>query len=256
MVLTLVSAGVGFVLADGVDRFLATYNPTAAEKPKDKFTSDGAGTLANTLNVSAMPNWKRLAAGVGVAAVPTVGAVLVKNRMLKASFEGMALGAGISAFKTFWNTVVMGKLLKPKDTSTASLQKSYIARLYPAEVAASINMENKLTNAGGTSFGALSKAGDVGPFAGVSGDSAYPDAGQALRRDTGIQDQYPSVQNTWGTGEYPTAAQAMGVNAWEPGPPPGPGPGPQPSGADCGCAGSPTTRFHAFLGDPEDKAAA
>lgn len=185
------SAGLGFVLADGLDRFLATYNPSATTAaPTDKFTSSGAGTLANTLNIASMPNWKRIAAGVGVAAAPAIGSMYVKGDA-KDALEGMALGAGISAFKTLWNTVLM-PLLIGADTTTPALQKSYIARLYPSEVAAKINKAQVPSSAG-----ALSGApADVGPFA-LAGDSPYPDAATAL--GYGLRGDSP----------YPNAAEAL-----------------------------------------------
>jgi hypothetical protein len=261
--------GLGFLLADGIDRLLATYDPSSTdEKPKDKFTSDGAGTLANTLNVASMPNWMRLTAGVGLTAAPAVGSMYVRNPLARASLEGAALGAGISTLKTLWNNVIM-PLLLPKETDTATLQKSYIARLYPAEAAAHINKaktppQTAVSSAGS---GALSDAdtgvGDVGPFAlqgdspypdaaqalraGVSGDSPYPDAGQALRSATGVQDSSP----------YPDAAQALrraaGVG-YEPGPPPGSGPGPKAdphADPSCNCLGDPFLGFAALGDEPE-----
>ncbi len=264
-----VSAGFGYIIADGLDRFLATYNPAETDptkKPKDKFTSDGAGTLANTLNVASTPGLMRIGAGVGLAAVPAVASYYVDGKFIKSSLQGLAIGSGVNLFKTLWNNVLM-PMLKPKDTSAAALQKSYIARLYPAEVAASINREQKQT------AGALSdspdKTGvgqppDVGPFA--LSRSEYPNAAEALRAaataaGTGGTpgDDHPTVQNVQGTsrdGDYPTATQAMidktgivgapaaagnpgqpGVS-YEPGPPPLPGPGPQAEpGEDpaCGC---------------------
>lgn len=215
--LAVVAAGLGFVGADALDRFLATYNPTAATPPTDKFTSPGTGTLANTLNVGAMPNWKRMAAGVGAAAVPAVGSMFVKNPFARSGLEGMAIGAGVSAFKTLWQNVLMPMLIG-KDTSVPTLQKSVIARLYPSEVAAHINKAANQTAVASAGSGALSgaPAGDVGPFA-LAGSSDYPDAAQVLRRQAGMSDQFPTLQNAWGTGgpgaDYPTAAQAMGVGA-------------------------------------------
>lgn len=272
------SGGVSFVLADGVDRFLATYDPAATgERPKDKFTSDGAGTLANTLNVASRPGLVRVGAGVVLAALPTAGAYMSRGGYMKASMEGAAFGAWISAFKTLWNTTLM-PLLIGKDTSPAALQKSFIARLYPSEVSATVNRkaeQSAVSAAGGA--GALSGTPDVGPFA-LAADSPYPDAAQALRRETGVTEEaYPSVQNAWGTGgpgsDYPTAAQAMrraagmsapaghgnpgqpGVSAWEPGPPPGPGPGPQAephTDPSCGCMAD-GEQYAAFLGAPEEE---
>jgi hypothetical protein len=239
LALAVASAGFGFIIADGVDRFIATYNPSSTEAlPKDKFTSNGNGTLANTLNVSSMPNWKRVVAGVGVTAVPTVGSMFVDNPYARSTLEGMAIGAGVNLLKTLWNNVFM-PMLVGKDTSTPVLQKSYIARLYPAEVAAHIN---KASDQGAP--GALSgPSGDVGPFA-LAGDSPYPDAAEVLR--AGVSGDSP----------YPTAAAALrresGVQGWQPGPPSSPGPGPQAEpGTDpsCGCVGDPLAGYSSFLGE-------
>jgi hypothetical protein len=288
LAVAIVSGGLGFVLADGLDRLIATYDPAATDKPKDKFTSDGAGTLANTLNVAAMPNWKRLLAGASITAAPAIGSMYIRNPMVKASVEGMAVGAGVSLFKTLWQNVLM-PLLVGKDTSAPALQKSYIARLYPAEVAAHINLaaqkgaDGKLPPGPYSSTGVLSGqqaqqqtagvgASDVGPFA-LSGDSPYPDAAQSLRQQAGVHDQFPTLQNRWGTGgpgsDYPTAAQAMGTGApaghgnpgqpgvsdsYQPGPPPGPGPGPQAapnSDPSCGCIGD-SNPFLGFIGDAQE----
>lgn len=284
--LSLGMAGVGYVIADGLDRFLATYNPSGAEAPKDKFTSDGAGTLANTLNISSAPGLARLGASIAMVAVPAVASAYVDNKHAKTALHGLAAGSFVSAFKTVWNNVLM-PMLKPKDATPAELKKSYIARLYPAEVAAAVNRKNagdtkeaqipvSSSGSGALSGRQAGVAADVGPFA-VAGDSPYPDAAQALRRQAGMSatpgGDYPTVQNQMGTGsgDYPTAAQAMGTGApaaagnpgqpgvseaaWQPGPPPLPGPGPQPQSEDaaCGCVGG-DDRFSAFLGDqlPDD----
>lgn len=272
--------GFGFVLADGVDRFLATYNPSATTAPPtNKFTSTGAGTLGNTLNVAARPNMYRLGAGGGMVVAPLVGAYLARRSpKLRSAFEGMAVGTGIKFFSMLWSNVIM-PLFTPKDTSVGSLQKSFIARLYPAEVAAHLNLQANQMNAASAGSGALSApppqlAGgapraDVGPFAvGVAGDSPYPDASQALRKAAGIS-EYPTVQQSWGTGgpgsDYPTATQAMGratgivgENPYSPGPPPGQGPGPQATphtDPACGCIGDdPTIGFAGILsGAPEEE---
>jgi len=163
----------------------------------------------------------RIGAGVGLTAVPAVASYYVDGKFFKSTLQGLAIGSGVNLFKTLWNNLLM-PMLKPKDTSAAALQKSYIARLYPAEVAASINREAKQTavsSAGGA--GALSgapQAGvaqppDVGPFA----LSEMPTAAQALRERAGMGagatpgGDFPTVQNVWGTGEsdFPTATQAM-----------------------------------------------
>jgi hypothetical protein len=279
---TVLAAGLGFLALDALDRFLATYDPAAATKPTDRFTSDGAGTLANALNVASTPNPYRIGAAVVVPALSAWASTAVRNPYGRAALEGLAVGGGVNLIKLVWNNVVM-PLLAPKDTSTAGLQKSVIARLYPAEIAAHINMAAKqqAVSAGGGS-GALSgapQAGvgaqpDIGPFA-LAGSSDYPDAAEALRKAAGVAGpggNYPSLQNAWGTGgpggpaqpgsgtgDYPTAAQAMGTGqppAYQPGPPPGPGPGPQTEhqhGDGCGCGVGEANAFLGFIGDETEK---
>jgi hypothetical protein len=274
LTVAVVSSGLGFVLADALDRFLATYDPASPTKPTDKFTSDGTGTLANTLNVASSPHWTRIAAGVGMTALPAI-ASMYGGPMVRSSLEGMAIGSGVKLFSLLWNNVLM-PMLKPKDPM--AMQKSIIARLYPAEVAAALNMQSHTIAAPpGTAFGALSGAqetgvgapADVGPFA-LSGDSPYADAAQALRQQAGVQDRYPSLENTWGTGgpgsDFPTAAQVMTgtaagpqpiateVTSYTPGPPPGPGPGPQAAphtDPACGCIGE-NNQFLGFIGDAQE----
>ena len=283
LAIAVLSGGVGFVLADAVDRFLATYDPAATEKPKDKFTSDGTGTLANTLNVAARPDWKRAAAAVAMTAAPALGSMAVDHPYVRSTLEGMAIGAGVNGFKLLWNNVVM-PLLIGKDTSAPALQKSYIARLYPAEVAAHINMTQtppqQAVSAGGGS-GALSgtpQAGvgspDVGPFA-LSGDSPYPTAEAALRKNAGVSGDspYPTAEaalrknaGVSGDSPYPTAEAALrqqaGVSqppSYTPGPPSTPGPGPQVSdhhhgdGCGCGVGEAAGDAFLGFIGEPAEE---
>jgi hypothetical protein len=251
-VVAIVSGTLGFVIADGLDRFMATYNPSSTEaKPTDKFTSDGAGTLANTLNIASRPGWKRAAVATGAVVVPAAGAYFVKNKMAKAAFEGLLVGAGINGLKLLVNNVVM-PMLVGKDMTTPVLQKSFIARLYPSETAARASMKQMPSTTG------VLSGPDVGPFAlqdsprygsaedalrrqaGVHGDSPYEDAQQAMRRQAGVHD-------------LPTAADAIrqraGVSApYMPGPPPGPGPGPTNAPDEsCGCAAP--SKYDAFLGD-------
>jgi hypothetical protein len=256
---SVLTAGIGFVLADGLDRFFATYNPSATTAPPaDKFTSTGAGTLGNGLNVATRPNMYRIGVGAAAVAAPLGGAVLAKRSpMLRSAMEGMAVGAGIKFFSMLWSNIFV-PLFTPKDTSIGGLQKSYVARLYPMEVAAHLNLQANLKNVASAGSGALSGAPqlgmgapDVGPFAlsdqyptiqqnwGTGGESPYPDAAQALRSRAGMS----------GPGsDYPTATQAMraatGIVGYEPGPPPGSGPGPKASphtDPSCGCIGDDLT---------------
>jgi len=211
LAVAVVAGGLGFVVADGLDRFLATYNPGAVAAggtaPTNKFTSDGAGTLANTLNVASPPGFARIGASVAVTALPAVASMFVENSFVRSGLEGMAIGGGVKLFSLFWNNFLM-PMLKPKTTDNASLQKSFIARLYPAEVAAAINLHDKppTTAATGVTFGALSQPADVGPFAlqGPGAEAAsgelFPTTAEALRRQAGMSDQFPTLQNVWGTG--------------------------------------------------------
>lgn len=269
MIGTALAATTGFILANGLDRLLATVDPSSSEKPLDKFTSgpDGAGTLANTLNVAAMPNWKRIAAGVGVTAAPAIGAALVdEDSVARGALEGAAVGAGISLFKTLWDSVLMPALVG-RDTSTPALQKSYVARLYPAEVAAHINRQATppTTAVSSSGSGALSDGVPRLP-AWLGGDSPYASADQALREHAmGLHGDspYSSAADALragavaGDSPYASAADALraGVGAeepaWQPAGPPEFGPGPQARPhKDCGCVGDPTSRFSAFLGAP------
>ena len=187
-------AGVGFTLSDGVDRFLATYNPTHEKKPTNKFTSDGAGTLANALNVASSPHALRIANAVGQVLVPAFVSMYVKNPLARSSMESYAVGAGVKAFSLLWTNVLMPMLGAHKTgDDPKKLMGSVIARLYPAEVAAKMNMDQKPT-----AEGALSGGPDVGPFA-IGAPSPYPDAVEALQRQAGVSDNET----------YPTAAQAL-----------------------------------------------
>lgn len=266
-VVAVASGGFGFIATDLVDRLLATYDPSATERPKDKFTSDGAGTLANVLNVGSRPTLIRAGAGVGMTVLPAVGSMFVDNPYGKTALQVGALGAGIATAKMLWQTLIMPMLIG-KDTSVPALQKSYIARLYPAEVAAKINRTQNQTSVSSAGSGALSGAQpDVGPFA-LADSSPYPDAAQALRAKAGVHGDspYPSASQAIGThgdSPYPSAGQALRAQAgmgYNPGPPDGPGPGPQAEPhkdpACSSCLGDPTVRFSAFLGDssPDESA--
>jgi len=175
MALEVGTAAAAFLAADAIDRFLAGYDPSAANKPANKFTSDGVGTLANALNVASAPDlWRYGSLGV-LTFGPLIGSLFIKKAAIRSSVEGMGVGAGIKFAATLWSSVLM-PLLIGKDTSTPALQKSWIARLYPAEVSAALNM--KSGTAAVSSGGAASKAGtlsdgseqtgvgkDAGPFA-------------------------------------------------------------------------------------------
>ena len=228
LALAIGTGSLAYILANGLDRFLATYNPNGdpAKAPKHKFTSDGAGTLANALNLADHPSWLRIGAGVGLAAAPAVASAFVKHPLLRSSLEGAAVGASVQLVQMLWSNVLV-PLFAPK--SADQLKTSFIARLYPSEVAAHLNRSSSTTAfTGGTAPG-LSGApadapapgtvgqptGDVGPFA-LQGPSSYPSAVEALRAyaagvqggheanrlETGIGGYYyPSVQEILATGD-------------------------------------------------------
>jgi hypothetical protein len=160
----------GFLIADAVDRFLATYDPGAANKPANKFTSDGTGTLANALNVASPPDLWRYGSLGALTLLPLIGSLFVKKPAIRSSVEGVGLGAGIKLVATLWSNVLMPMLIG-KDTSVPVLQKSWIARLYPAEVSATLNMKSGTAavgaagKAGVLSDGPETGVGDAGPFA-------------------------------------------------------------------------------------------
>lgn len=217
LAVAVISGGLGFVLADGLDRFLATYNPASTSAPPtDKFTSSGAGTLANALNVASAPGLVRIGASVASTALPAIASVFVDQPLLRSALEGWAVGAGVKTFSMLWNNLLM-PLLKPKDTSSAGLQKSFIARLYPAEVAASVNRAQSQTSVSSSGSGALSGAQaaqpgvgapDVGPFA-LSAESPYETPVEALRRQAGMGNSEPGVPGVAAESPYPTAVQAL-----------------------------------------------
>lgn len=210
-----------FILADGLDRFLATYNPESAKPPTHKFTSDGAGTLANALNVASHPSWLRIGAGVGMAALPAIASVFTEHPLLRSGLEGAAVGASVKLLSTLWSNVLM-PMFAPKDTSNDGLKKSFIARLYPSEVAAHLNMKSSTTAVTGvTTAGALSGApaeagvgqppADVGPFA-LGYPSGWPTAVEALRdHAAGIAGGHESNRLEtgigYGAGSYPSVAE-------------------------------------------------
>ena len=140
LALAFISGGVGFGIADFVDRYMATYNPATGTPTATQFSGGTNGTLANTLNIAAPPGLMRIGIGVGITAVPGILAYLVKNPMGRAALQGMMLGAGIKLFSTLWNAYVMGNLLKPAASDATTMKASLGARVYPAEVVAAQNI--------------------------------------------------------------------------------------------------------------------
>jgi len=139
--LSVIAGGLGFVVADFVDRYVATYDPSSTSTPPtDRFTGGTNGTLANALNVASPPSLMRIGVGIGMVALPGIGAYVIKNPMGRAALQGMTLGAAIKVFSVLWNTYVMGNLLKPAGTDATSMKASLGARVYPSETVAKQNL--------------------------------------------------------------------------------------------------------------------
>lgn len=266
------TGAVGFIVADGLDRFLSSYNPSStAPKPTDRFTSDGAGTLGNALNVASAPGALRIAAGIGMTAVPAVASTMVDDALGAAALEGVAIGAGVSTIKMLVQNLLL-PMLVPKDATNTTLQRSYVARLYPASVAARLYRSQQPSTTG-----ALSGADDPGPYASqprymrllpihaLADSSPYMDTAQALQAGLNDSSVYPDSAEALlrqqaglrGSSPYPDSHEALRRQAgvsYQPGPPDGPGPGPQDprdhEDPDCGCAGS---MYDSFLGDAPDR---
>jgi hypothetical protein len=222
------TAGLGFAAADFVDRWLATYDPAAYASPTtqlalptDRFTG-GNGTLANSLNVAAPPSMLRIGAGVGMIALPALGAMVVKNPMARSGLQGATLGAGIKLFSKLWDTYVIGNLLKPAAGANPLTATVLGLRLYPAELTAQANMASSpqtlQTNALSPGLGRQAAgrlAGDVGPVA--QGAPA-----QLARAPMGMR------SSARGLGDDPTAVE---------------------DGENCGCLGDRLPMFLGVLGN-------
>lgn len=200
LALAFLSGGLGWAIADGIDRYLATYNPSATTTPPTNlFTGGTNGTQANTLNIASPPGLLRIGVGIGVTAVPGILASLVRNPMGKAALQGMMLGSGIKLFGNLWNSYVMAKMLAPANSQQATMQGSLGARLYPAEVVAQQNLAlspvpysaptglnqapgqqaaPRQLPAGGVGRGGfgVGQGGDVGPYATTVAPPAAPAA--------------------------------------------------------------------------------
>lgn len=142
MALAFIAGGVGWAIADFADRYLASYDPMVAPasgSAAPAYFTGGNGTMANTLNIANLNSsatLARIGVGVGLTALPFVGAYFVKNNLGRAALQGMGLGAGISLFGKLWNTYVMGGLLAPAAGAGPNLG----TRLYPAEITAKQNL--------------------------------------------------------------------------------------------------------------------
>ena len=182
LALAFISGGIGFAIADFLDRYLATYDPSAYQTagstlPTGIFTG-GNGTQANTLNIASSPSMIRIGAGVGVTGLLFFGAHMAKGRFAKSALQGAALGAGIKLFSMLWNAYVIGNLLKPAAGVNPTTTSVLGLRLYPAEFTAQANLAaSPVGGQAGAPFNpGLAKPGsrpqqrpglaDVGPFAG------------------------------------------------------------------------------------------
>ena len=221
--------GLGFASADFLDRYLATYNPSASgAAPTDRFTGGTNGTLANTLNIASPPSMVRLGAGIGITTLFGLGAYVARRSPLGgAALQGATIGAGIKVFQLIWNSWVMPKLLKPADATQATMQASLGARLYPAEVVAQQNLATSPV-----------------PY-------TAPQGLNRAQRMAGQLGGPPQDVGPFAVGQPQPQAQQAAQNG---GPPPASGNGQQippqqqqPPGGGCGCLGDRLPRYLGFM---------
>jgi hypothetical protein len=150
----MISGVLGFLAGDALDRTLATHALTdSGNKDANGFevytdtpaTSGSYSGLYNAAAVLAPMNVTRWAAGLGLAALPLVGAQFVKGPALRAAFQFFGFGVGIR---------VLGKGLV--DVASMMLKKTATAqRLYDAELRAQLAQ----TPANATTYPSLPTAG-------------------------------------------------------------------------------------------------
>lgn len=118
-----VFGGAGFVAADLLDRFLATYDPSSKTPPDDKFTGDGEkSTVANALNVANIPSWLRMGVGLTSCVVLWIVFLVTSNT----AAYGMLVGTWIRLFSMVCTHAVTCRFLSP------DLRR----RLFPSETTA------------------------------------------------------------------------------------------------------------------------
>jgi hypothetical protein len=110
-----VTATLGFLLSDAVDRYLST---TALAT-----TSAGqqAESAVNMRVPNAVPDMTRIGAGIGMVVVPFIGAHFVKSPMGRASLQGAGLGAGVRLLAQLFKSYVVQKFLP----TNATVQRLY-----------------------------------------------------------------------------------------------------------------------------------
>jgi hypothetical protein len=171
MALALVTGAAGYVLTDVLDRFLATNAATPL-----------TGTSAISA-IAATPNVTRIAAQVAMVAVPMAGAYFVQHPMGRAALQGMALGAGFHLAGQLINTLVMGQLLAPGNTTIAN-------QLYPDVVAAAGSSTGSgSTGSGSTGSGSTGSgstgSGSTGPGSTGPGSTGPGSTGATAVANTG-----------------------------------------------------------------------
>lgn len=127
MALAFVTAGLGFLAGDMLDRYLATRAGVAATGGPGT-----GGTLDNASAILAPPGiWRVLAQGVA-AGLPIVAAGFVHQPMGRAALQGMGLGIGAGLVKTLIEDYLLVKILGTSNGTTTA----FGARYFPSEVAA------------------------------------------------------------------------------------------------------------------------
>jgi len=135
-----VTAGIGYMVTDALDRYMAT-----------DATNDAA---TNALLIQSAPNFKRWGIQAGVSAGFLALAYAFRNNGYgRAAFQGAGIGAGIHVVSQFARTFLIGKLLgTTKDATSGALSANTTSKalyqMYPDTINAEVADENAILAAG------------------------------------------------------------------------------------------------------------
>jgi hypothetical protein len=135
-----VTAGIGYMVTDALDRYMAT-----------DATNDAA---TNALLIQSAPNLKRWGIQAGVSAgFLALAYAFRSNGYGRAAFQGAGIGAGIHVVSQFARTFVIGKLLgTTKDATSGALSANTTSKslyqMYPDTINAEVADENAVLAAG------------------------------------------------------------------------------------------------------------
>lgn len=183
LALGLVTGGLGYVLTDVLDRFMATK----------KDDPNNAALILST------PSVGRMAAQAGLTALPFAAAYFVKQPMGRAALQGFGLGAGIHLVGQLVRTFVLGKMLKDKDYGKqlypdVIVAEATTAQIPPASTVPSGTVTGLPFGVGTTPRGLVTQYREVGPYAGRPVGVGMNLMQSQVKRDTGISHTGALVQ--------------------------------------------------------------